>query len=259
MVGAGAMGRWFADAVADEVAFLDVDPDAAAAAAEATGGRAVGPDTTETFEAVCVAVPLPAAAEALGTYAGRAERAVFDVAGVMAEPLAAAREAAPDAERASLHPLFAPSNAPGTVAAVVDEDGPGVRAVLDRLADRDNRIYRTTAAEHDDAMRTVQARTHAAVLAFALAAEDVPEPFHTPISAGLSELVAEVTGGEPRVYADVQAAFDGADDVAAAAREIADADPERFARLYERAGAGPFGAADGADRPRTGDAGADST
>jgi len=79
----------------------------------------------------------------------------------------------------------------------------------------------------------VQASAHTAVLAFALAAEDVPDAFQTPISEDLFELVEQVTGGEARVYADIQAAFDGADDVAEAARRIADADDERFAELYE--------------------------
>jgi prephenate dehydrogenase len=82
-------------------------------------------------------------------------------------------------------------------------------------------------------METVQAGAHTAVLAYALAAAEVPDRFHTPVSAGLAELVDGVAGGESRVYADIQAAFDGADDVAAAARELADADHDEFRRLYE--------------------------
>jgi prephenate dehydrogenase len=37
------------------------------------------------------------------------------------------------------------------------------------------------------------------------------------------------------VYAEIQATFEGADEVADAARRIADADPETFAALYEEA------------------------
>jgi prephenate dehydrogenase len=91
----------------------------------------------------------------------------------------------------------------------------------------------TTPEEHDEAMETVQARAHTAVLAFALAAEDVPDAFQTPISESLFDLVEQVTGGEARVYADIQSAFDGAEDVAGAAREIADADDDAFTELYE--------------------------
>ncbi|WP_226021285.1 NAD(P)-binding domain-containing protein [Halomicrobium salinisoli] len=237
VVGAGAMGRWFAEAAAgegDEVAFADADPDAARAAAEAVGGRAVDAPDEGSFDLVCVAVPLPAAADVIAEYADVAARAICDVTGSMRDPVGAMREHCPDCERASLHPLFAPENAPGAVAAVVDEPGPLTETVRERLADRGNEVFDTTPAEHDEAMETVQARAHAAVLAFAMAAEEVPDAFHTPISEGLFDLVEGVTGGEARVYADIQAAFDGADDVADAARRIADADQEAFAELYEQ-------------------------
>ncbi|MEF8829614.1 MAG: prephenate dehydrogenase, partial [Haloarcula sp.] len=71
-------------------------------------------------------------------------------------------------------------------------------------------------------------------LAFAMAAADVPDRFQTPISAGLFDLVEQVTGGDPQVYADIQDTFDGADAVADAARELADADADAFERLYEQ-------------------------
>jgi prephenate dehydrogenase len=48
--------------------------------------------------------------------------------------------------------------------------------------------------------------------------------------------VATVTAGSPRVYRDIQRAFDGADDVAAAARRVAESDDESFVRLYREAG-----------------------
>ncbi|MFB6308991.1 MAG: prephenate dehydrogenase/arogenate dehydrogenase family protein [Haloarculaceae archaeon] len=239
VVGAGAMGRWFADSVASEhdaeVAFSDTDPEAAERAASTLDGAVVDSGSGETFDAVCVAVPMPAAESVLEDLAPRAERAICDVTGRMQGPVAAMREHAPDLERLSLHPLFAPENAPGNVAVVPDEDGPVTDDIRAALAARGNTLFETTAAEHDEAMETVQARAHTAVLAFALAAEDVPEQFQTPISAGLFDLVEQVTGGDPRVYADIQQAFDGAEDIAAAAREIADADEETFAALYEDA------------------------
>ncbi|MFB6082992.1 MAG: prephenate dehydrogenase/arogenate dehydrogenase family protein [Halorientalis sp.] len=241
VVGAGAMGRWFADAVRagpDEVAVAFADPDeaAASAAADAVDGRTVPLDTDESFAAVCIAVPIPVAVEAIATHAGKAEDALVDVTGVAADPVAAMREAAPERERLSLHPLFAPENEPGNVAAVVDAAGPTTDAVLEALRARGNEVFETTAAEHDRAMETVQAKAHAAVLAFGLAADDVPEQFQTPVSAALFEVLEQVTGGDPRVYADIQRAFDGAADVAAAAEEIASADADAFGRLYDEAG-----------------------
>ena len=238
VVGAGAMGQWFARTVrahADaSVAFTDLDQSAAEAAADAVGGRAVASDAAETFDVVCIAVPMPVAETAIDEFAPCATDAIVDVTGSMAGPVAAMRDAMPDGQRLSLHPLFAPENAPGNVAVVADAAGPDADAVVDALAAAGNDWFETTAAEHDEAMETVQASAHAAVLAFAMAAADVPDRFQTPVSAGLFDLVEQVTGGDPRVYADIQAAFDGADAVADAARELADADADAFERLYEQ-------------------------
>ena len=237
MVGAGAVGRWFARTVDAEVAFADADAAAAEAAAGAVGGRTAALDGEDRFDAVVVAVPLPATPDAIAAHAHRAERAVLDLSGAMAAPVAAMAEHAPERERASLHPLFAPENAPGRVAVVADAPGPTTDAVWAALEAAGNEPFETTAAAHDRAMRTVQAKAHAALLAFALAAEDVDPAFATPVYDRLVDLVGEVTGGEPRVYADIQAAFDGAGDVADAARALADADHASFERLYRDAGA----------------------
>jgi len=242
VVGAGEMGRWLVDVLEDgglDVGVADADPDVASALADAVAGaRAVPLDGADrpaegAFDLVCVAVPIPAAEEAIADAAPLADLALLDVTGTMTDPVAAMREHAPGRERVSLHPLFAADAEPGNVAVVVDAAGPVTDAVRETLAERDNHLFETTPEEHDRAMETVQARVHAAVLAYGLAAEEVPEEFHTPVSAGLTELVERVTGGDGRVYADIQAAFAGADDVADAARRVAEADRETFRQLYE--------------------------
>jgi prephenate dehydrogenase len=242
VVGAGRMGRWFARTVVEGVdrtvspAFADADPAAARAAAADLDARAVALDGEGRFDAVCLAVPMGAVADAVERHAPRAERAVCDVAGAMEPAVTAMAAAAPDRERLSLHPLFAPANAPGNVAAVPDATGPTTDAIRSALVTRGNEVVETTPGEHDRAMETVQAKAHAAVLAFGLAAEDVPPGLSTPVHDALADVLATVVGNDPRVYADVQAAFDGADDVAAAAGRIADADPAAFERLYREAG-----------------------
>ncbi len=241
VVGAGAMGKWFATALREDasisitVSYLDASPATALEAAEETGATAVTDDEVGSYDLVCIAVPIPAAAAAIERYAAHATKAIVDVTGTMEEPIEAMREHAPDCERASLHPLFAPVNEPGNIPTVVDEGGPTTAIVLEALRRRCNDVFETTAPRHDEVMETVQARTHTAVLAFALAADPVPERYQTPISAELASLARQVTGGEGRVYADIQSAFDGAEDIAEAAREIADADQEIFERLYDRA------------------------
>lgn len=232
IVGAGAMGRWVAETVDADVAFADRDVDAAETAAEAVDGRVVALDTDERFDAVCLAVPMSAATDAIETYAPLAERALFDITGAMAGPVAAMADHGPELERVSFHPLFAPTNAPGNVAVVVDEAGPVTDAVRDDMAAAGNHVFETSVEEHDEAMGTVQSSAHTAVLAYALAAGDVREEFATPVSAGLHDLVATVTDGSPQVYSEIQSTFAGADDVAAAAERIAEADAETFETLY---------------------------
>ncbi|MFB6160084.1 MAG: 3-hydroxyacyl-CoA dehydrogenase NAD-binding domain-containing protein [Haloferacaceae archaeon] len=244
VVGAGAMGRWVADVAAADgatVAFADADPAVAEAAATERGARTVAVDGNERFDAVCLAVPMSVAADAVAAQAPRADRALLDVVGVMEPVVAAMRDSAPDRERLSLHPLFAPANEPGNVAAVHDAAGPVTDRLRAAVEAAGNHVFDTTPAEHDAAMGTVQAGAHAAVLAYGLAAEEVREEFTTPVSRRLDDLVATVTGGTPRVYREIQETFDGAERVAEAARRVADADGEAFEELYREAGEGRDG------------------
>ncbi|MFB6118589.1 3-hydroxyacyl-CoA dehydrogenase NAD-binding domain-containing protein [Halosegnis sp.] len=234
VVGSGAMGRWLASLLADAghtVALADAEPERAQAAA---ADLDLAVDTGGDYDLLSLAVPMSAVDAAASEHAGRAD-AVVDVTGEMRDTTAAIRAAFPDAERLSTHPLFAPANAPGTVAVVPDTPGERTDAVLDALVAAGNTLHETTAADHDQAMETVQAKTHAAVLAYALAAEEVAEPFHTPVSGPLADLVETVTTGEADVYREIQARFDGADELATAARRIAAADGDAFAALFEEA------------------------
>ncbi|QZP38142.1 prephenate dehydrogenase/arogenate dehydrogenase family protein [Halobaculum magnesiiphilum] len=240
VVGAGEMGRWAARTlrpVSERVALADTNPQTAMDAAEdVVDGRVVPVDTDESFDCVVLAVPIPVVADAVAKYADNAAGgALVDVSGVMAEPLSAMADHAAG-EYASFHPLFAPPRGPGRIAYVPGRSGRTVDRVRERFAAVCNEVFETTAAEHDDAMAKVQTGAHTAVLAYALAAGDVDERFHTPVSEPLAEIARTVTEGEPRVYADIRETFDGDDAVAEAARAVAAADRDEFAALFERAG-----------------------
>ncbi|MEZ3143723.1 prephenate dehydrogenase [Halobaculum sp. MBLA0143] len=242
VVGAGEMGRWLADTLAprlDSVAFADRTAGAAEAAAReqtAVDSRAVALETGDAFDVVALAVPIPAVGGAVRSHAPNATGALVDVTGAMA-PALTAMERHAVSEYASFHPLFAPPRAPGRVAYVPGEAGETVGRVRSGLGAAGNEVFETTAADHDEAMETVQAKAHAAVLAYALAGESVDERFHTPVSSSLSELVETVTEGDARVYEDVQETFGGADEVAQAAATVAETvgDGESFASVFERA------------------------
>jgi prephenate dehydrogenase len=237
VVGGGEMGRWFADTVArsdDTIHICDTDETTAVEAAALLGGSVTAEAGTDTYDVVCIAVPMPAVTSVIEQYAGAASEAICDVTGSMADPVDAMRTAAPDLQRLSLHPLFAPPRAPGNVAAVSDQSGAYSELITERIADAGNTVFDTTPAEHDEAMKTVQASAHAAIFAYAEAADDVADEFHTPVSGALADLVSQVTSGEAQVYSDIQDAFDGAEDVATAAQHVAAADTEEFQELYER-------------------------
>lgn len=249
VVGAGAMGQWVGRVFTEresslgessldlseglDIEYYDEQPEAARDAATQIGGDAVTTVKAE-YDVVCVAVPIPVATQAIADHAHRARRAVFDVTGTMNEPVAALNRHAPEVERCSLHPLFAPANEPGNVPVVLDADGPVTRFLREVLEDRGNNVFETTPAEHDEAMKTVQSRAHAAILAYGLASETVPERFQTTVSGELEALLRQVSSGEARVYGDIQAAFDGADDVAEAAATLAEADRTEFEQLYNQ-------------------------
>ena len=239
IVGAGTMGRWFGEAVDAPVSFADVDESIAREAATAVGGTVAALDgegaTADRYDAVCVAVPMGHVAAVIETQVGRAERAILDVSGVMEPALSAMATHGAELERLSLHPLFAPDRAPGSIPYVADAPGPVTDSILANLEERGNELLETTPEEHDGAMSTIQAAAHASILSFALAAEPVPAGYETPIYSGLCDLTDRLLGGTPRVYADIQRTFDGADRVAEAADRIATAGDDELEALHRDA------------------------
>ncbi|MEF8779669.1 MAG: prephenate dehydrogenase [Haloferacaceae archaeon] len=259
VVGAGEMGRWVADTLTAApdafdgtvaVTFADADASVAADAAAERNASALESDFQpgeDRFDAVCLAVPMPSIESAIEEWASAAAGALFDVAGAMEPAIETMRTVAADTgneidEYGSFHPLFAPPRAPGNVAFVPGEDGPLLTGVRAGIRGAGNEVFETTAAEHDAAMTTVQAGAHAAILAYGLVAAgaDVREEFHTPVSGRLERLVETVTEGSPDVYADIQRAFDGAEEIADAADRVANAreDREAFRSLYREARTG---------------------
>ncbi|MFW5937774.1 MAG: prephenate dehydrogenase/arogenate dehydrogenase family protein [Halanaeroarchaeum sp.] len=236
IVGAGGVGRWLGTVVDGPVAFADADPAAATvAASEVPDADTAALDGDETFDVVAVAVPMRVAETVLESQAPRAERALVDLTGSMVGPLETMASVAPGLERVSYHPLFAPDRAPGRIAVSTGESGPATDEIANAFEAAGNDLVHVGAEEHDEAMRTIQGRVHASLLAFGLVADDVPPELATPVYDALEDLRDRVTAGNPTVYADIQSTFDGATEVADAARRIADADRDEFEALYDDA------------------------
>jgi 4-amino-4-deoxyprephenate dehydrogenase len=116
-------------------------------------------------------------------------------------------------EAVSLNPMFAPDLGfdGRAVAAVVAHDGPRARALLDAVGRRGGRVSEIGADEHDRVAAVTQALTHAAVLAFGLALDELGVAVEdlgavaTPPHLTLLALLARITSGGSETYWDVQA------------------------------------------------------
>lgn len=237
IVGSGAVGRWVGSRLDGSIAFADVDRAAAESAATALpDGTVTDLSGSETYDVVAVAVPMREATSVIEAQADRATGALIDFTGSMAGPLETMEKAGGALQRASFHPLFAPEHAPGRIAKSTGQDGPLIDRITRSFVAAGNTIVPVEASVHDDAMATVQGRVHAAVLAFGLAADPVPEELGTPVFEEMQALRERVTSGPPGVYADIQETFDGIEALQDAVEKLAEADRKTFEELYEDAG-----------------------
>jgi prephenate dehydrogenase len=164
---------------------------------------------------VVLAVPEPVALAAVPALARelRPGALLVDTLSVKTGIVSALAAHAAHLEAVSLNPMFAPALGFGgrAVAAVVVGDGPRARALLDAVGRRGGRVVELGADEHDRVAAVTQALTHAAVLAFGLALDElgvavedlgaVAPPPHLTLLA----LLARIASGEPETYREVQA------------------------------------------------------
>jgi 4-amino-4-deoxyprephenate dehydrogenase len=237
--GSGAVGRMFVRVLAGagtEVVCVDrVPPTDGTAFVEGdirSPGTAVAAALART-DLVLLAVPEPVALAAVAPIAAHLAPGALLVDTLSVKSRIAAEVARHVAGAAmSLNPMFAPSlGLDGrVVASVTITDGPPVAAMRSLLTAAGATVVELTADEHDRISAVSQAATHAAVLAFGLAAASLgidvaalrsvaPPPHET-----LLALAARITGGEPEVYWDVQ----DANPYAGAAREALGAAAERI-------------------------------
>jgi prephenate dehydrogenase len=166
-------------------------------------------------DVVVLAVPERVALAAVPTLGRqlRPGRLLADTLSVKTAIVAALAAHAAHLEAVSLNPMFAPALGfdGRAVAAVVVHDGPRARALLDAVGRRGGRVTEVGAEEHDRVAAVTQALTHAAVLAFGLALDelgvDIEElgALATPPHVTLLALLARIASGEPETYRDVQA------------------------------------------------------
>jgi prephenate dehydrogenase len=223
--GVGAVGGLMADLLAGagaDVLLVDVRKPPAESSPQpvpyihgdigAIGGRLAA--EARRADVVVLAVPdrvalaaVPALAQEL-----RPGALLVDTLSVKTDIVAALTAQGPHLELLSLNPLFAPDLGFGgrAVAAVVVRDGPRGRALLDAMERRGSRVVERTADEHDRIAAVTQALTHAAVLAFGLALNELGISVEdlgalaTPPHLTLLALLARISSGAPETYWHVQ-------------------------------------------------------
>jgi 4-amino-4-deoxyprephenate dehydrogenase len=115
-------------------------------------------------------------------------------------------------EAVSLNPMFGPDLGfdGRAVAAVVVRDGPRAQALLKAVGQRGGLVVEVGADEHDRIAAVTQALTHAAVLAFGLALDELGVAVEelgavaTPPHLTLLALLARIASGGPETYWEVQ-------------------------------------------------------
>lgn len=166
-------------------------------------------------DVVVLAVPEPVALAALPALARelRPGALLVDTLSVKTGIVAALRAHATHLEAVSLNPMFGPDLGfkDRAVAAVVVRSGPQTRALLEAVRRRGGHVVRLGADEHDRVAAVTQALTHAAVIAFGLALEELGVAVGdvgtvaTPPHLTLLALLARIASGEPETYWSVQA------------------------------------------------------
>ena len=223
--GSGAVGGMFVDLLLGagaDVCVVDASPppqDAWRCTFECGDITAVGPRLQSELrrsDLVLLAVPEDVAIAAIAPVARalRPGALLADTLSVKSAVVDALEAEAGELEALSLNPMFAPSlGIDGRpVAAVVVNDGPRTRELLDLLSARGGHVVEIGAREHDELTAVTQALTHAAVLAFGIALDELevdvgalgelaPPPHLT-----LLALLARIASGQPETYLDVQAA-----------------------------------------------------
>ncbi len=223
--GAGAVGGMFVELLLDagaDVCVVDASPprqDAWRCTFECADITAMGPRLEAELrrcDLVLLAVPEDVAIAAVGPIARALEPGALlaDTLSVKTAIVAALEVQATRLEALSLNPMFAPSLGidGGAVAAVIVHDGPRTGELLELLRSRGARVVEVSAPEHDELAAITQALTHAAVLAFGLALEQLDVDVRTlgelapPPHLTLLAMLARIASGQPETYRDVQIA-----------------------------------------------------
>lgn len=218
IVGAGAMGRWFAEFAKKnlgEVIVADIKPAAANKIASELGITAKPvEEAVREAKIVLVCVPISKTPKVVKSVAERARKGalVADVASVKSDVVETMRDLKANVELVSIHPLFGPGahEIRGKDFVVVPVR-PGkhyaeLKGLLNKLGAH---VTEMDAEKHDRVMAVIQCMTHFVLLVYLHSLKSLKgfrfaRKLRTPMFARLMELAKSVLAGNPELYGELQ-------------------------------------------------------
>lgn len=219
IIGAGSMGRWFAQYAKRndwEVTISDID----VKKAEKTASE-IGVDSAETNEeaaseadVILVAVPIETTPEVIKevSSSAREDALLADIASAKEDVAGAMEELDVKLELVSLHPLFGPGAEDiggKIILSVPIKPGEKYKMLKGTFEESGAKIEEVEAEEHDKLMTITQSMTHFILLTYLAALKSMKNfkeagKLQTPISTRLLDLAKAFLHTDPQLAGDLQ-------------------------------------------------------
>lgn len=219
IIGAGAMGSWFARFARQngwDVSITDINVAKARQVAKEVGVEAAGSNEEAVVDAdiAVVAVPIAVTPEVVREVAKhvRAGSLLMDVASAKADVVEEMRKLDVKFELVSLHPLFGPgarSVKNRIFVSVPIRPGKVYRGFKQRMGELGAEVVEMKADDHDRLMAITQCMTHFVLMAYLSALRSMKrakqaEKLQTPISSSLFELAKAFLATSPDMHGELQ-------------------------------------------------------
>lgn len=219
IIGAGAMGEWFAKFCKDRgwnVTITDIDEGKAREVAEDLG-IGTAKDNTEAVkgsDVIIISVPIKKTPNVIREVSENIDNdsLLLDIASVKETAVDAMEELEIESELVSIHPLFGPGaeSLEGlNIASVPVNPGDKYEKFKKILSDLGAQVVEIEAEEHDEIMSVTQSLTHFVLLTYlssldSMSIEEKAKELVTPMFQKLLDLSKAFLSEDPRVCADIQ-------------------------------------------------------
>ena len=219
IIGAGAMGSWFARFAKQsrwDVTITDIDLDRANQVAKAEGIKVArsSQEAVAGANVVVVAVPISATPAVVSGIAKHMPvgSLLMDLSSAKADVFSEMRKLKTNSELASLHPLFGPgakSVKGRKFISVPIKTGRAYEDFVGQLRELGAIVVEMDADEHDRLMAITQCLTHFVLMAYVKALKSMKhakraEELQTPISGGMLELARAFLATCPDMHGEIQ-------------------------------------------------------